>query len=130
MYWLNLRGFNPFLVFGELVCQCDCSRRCLRDDPLLPELLARFRQKLYSTQKRTLVKIPEVDATLDKAAKSLDAAGVKTLIKEVYRYGYDQYLWIPICSINDEIATTKRIPKWNPSRRRNDRNYNDLIRQR
>jgi len=37
---------------------------------------------------------------------------------------------VPIAMINDEIATTKRIPAWDPGRRRNDRNYNYVIKER
>jgi hypothetical protein len=37
---------------------------------------------------------------------------------------------VSLCEISDIVATTKRIPKWDLGRRRNEVNYNDLIRQR
>jgi hypothetical protein len=43
---------------------------------------------------------------------------------------YDNHIFIPICDINDEVAASKRVPKWEPGYRRIDRNYNDIIRQR
>ncbi len=51
-------------------------------------------------------------------------------IVDLYRYMYDNYVFVPICDIDDEIAVSKRVPKWEPGYRRNDRNYNDIIRQR
>jgi ABC-type transport system substrate-binding protein len=66
----------------------------------------------------------------DKASSSLDMAEIKEITGEIYRYAYDNYLFIPIAQMDDEIATSKRIPAWDPGARRTDRNYTEIIRQR
>ena len=75
------------------------------------------------------VNIPELNERFLRIDKSLDVAEISRLLAEIYRYVYDHYLLIPICEIPVKIATTKRIPKWDPGLRCNDRNYHDLIRQ-
>ena len=96
----------------------------------LSELVERFREYLHSTMPRTFVKDSKIDEMLNRAEKSLDRAEVENIMADLYRYAYDNYLFVPICDIHDEIATSKWIPKWEPGFRRADRNLNDLIRQR
>ena len=67
---------------------------------------------------------------IDRAERSLDRAEVAKIVADLYRYRYDNYVFVPICDIDDEMAVSKRVPKWEPGYRRNDRNYNDIIRQR
>ncbi len=97
---------------------------------LHPPSLAKFVDRWYFKKPRSRVNIPELNEKFERMEKSLDIAEVSKLLVDVYRYAYDQYSKIPICEIPDKIATTKRIPKWHPGLRRNDRNYQDLIRQR
>ena len=54
---------------------------------------------------------------------------VEKIAIDLYRYLYDNYVFIPICDISDDSATTKRVSKWDPGLRRIDRNLNDIIRQ-
>ncbi len=103
------------------------------DDTSNPEsgsLVRRLEVKYQSKVDQTLTNIPKLDEMFDKAIKSLNSTEVEKLLGDIYRYSYDQHLMIPICEIPDIIATGKKIPKWHPGRRRNDRNYNDLIKQR
>ena len=83
----------------------------------------------YFKNPRSRVNVPELNEKFEKMEKSVDVAEVAKLLAEVYRYNYEQYSQIPICEIPEKIATTKRIPKWDPGNRRVDRNYNDLIKQ-
>ena len=64
------------------------------------------------------------------AESSLDRSEVDKIVGDLYRYMYDNYTFIPICDIHNEIATSKRVPKWDPGYRRADLNFNDIIRQR
>ncbi len=98
--------------------------------PSLSSILMLFRDNLSSTMPMTLVKDPKADEMLERAERSLDPAEVEKIVVGLYGYIYDNYVWIPICDIDDEIATSKRVPKWEPGNRRNDRNFNDIIRQR
>jgi ABC-type transport system substrate-binding protein len=103
------------------------------DNTLTPgcgSILRRLRGKLYSTVSNAVCGIPELDAMFDKASSSLDMAEIKEITGEIYRYAYDNYLFIPIAQMDDEIATSKRIPAWDPGARRTDRNYTEIIRQR
>ena len=79
---------------------------------------------------QTLVRDPKVDQLIDQAERSLDRAEVERIMVDLYRYMYDNFVFIPVCDIHDEVATSKRIPKWEPGYRRGDRNLNDIIRQR
>jgi ABC-type transport system substrate-binding protein len=99
------------------------------EGPEVSEILTRYRRWFYSTEPRGIVKDPKLDDMINRAEKSLSLAEVEKIIGDIYRYAYDQYIFIPICDISDEIATTKRIPLWDPGLRRADRNYNDIIRQ-
>jgi peptide/nickel transport system substrate-binding protein len=92
-------------------------------------ILRSYQQKFHSKDKRTLVKIPYLDEKIEKILSSVDLAEVERLMGEIYRYSYDQYLMVPICDLNNIIATTKQIPTWDPGLRRRDRNYRGLIRQ-
>jgi peptide/nickel transport system substrate-binding protein len=96
----------------------------------LSEIVQVFRENLFSTMEVTLVKDPKVDQMIERAERSLDRAEVEKIMVELYRYMYDNHVFIPICDIHDEIATNKRVPKWEPGYRRHDRNINDIIRQR
>jgi hypothetical protein len=55
---------------------------------------------------------------------------VHRLAGEIYRYVYNQYLFIPIGQLNADLATTKSVPPWNLGKRIRCSNYRDLIRQR
>ncbi len=96
----------------------------------LSALLMLFRDNLYSTMPMTLVKDPKADEMLERAERSTDRSEVEKVVANLYRYMYDNYVFIPICDIDDEIATSKKVPKWEPSTRRNDININDMIKQR
>ncbi len=103
------------------------------DSPMSADFLTiigKLEDRWYFKIPRSSVNIPELNERFDRIEKSLDTAEVARLLAEIYRYAYDQYLAIPICEIPDMIATTKRIPKWDPGRRQIDRNYYDLIKQR
>jgi ABC-type transport system substrate-binding protein len=99
-------------------------------EPLCPLMLSRIRRNHYSKSDETINNDPKMDAMFDRGLKSLDMDEVTKIMGEIYRYVYDQYFWVNICEIDDTIITSKRIPKWDPGRRRNDRNFRDLIRQR
>ena len=83
----------------------------------------------YSKSPRSRVNIPELTERFERIDKSLDLDEISKLMVEIYRYSYDHYLEIPICELNDLIATTKKIPKWNPGIRRNEMNIHGLIKQ-
>ena len=85
---------------------------------------------MHSTIHQTLLQDPEMDKMLESAIASLDLAGVKKLTGAIYRYVTENYTRIPICMINNDFATAKDIPQWDPGYRRYDNNFNDLIRQR
>jgi len=78
----------------------------------------------------TLVKDPKVDQMIDRAERSLSRTEIEKIMVDLYRYMYDNHVFIPICDIHDYIATTQKVPKWEPGYRRHDRNINDIIRQR
>ncbi len=96
----------------------------------LSELVRLFRDNLYSTMPRPLIKEAKIDEIIDRCERSIDRAQVEKILIDLYRYMYDNYTFIPICDIDDPIATAKNIPKWDPGSRGFDRNINDLIRQR
>jgi peptide/nickel transport system substrate-binding protein len=93
-------------------------------------LLVKFQEEwyYYHNSMRSSVNILELNDRFKRIEKSMDIAEIYRLMVEIYRYAYDNYLMIPICEIPDLIATTKKIPKWNPGLR-NDRNYYEMIRQ-
>ena len=98
----------------------------------LPEcgtLLTRMEDRYASTESRAIMHDPKIDEWFKRARNALDMAEVAKNLGEVYRYVYDQHMVIPLCSINDEIAVSKRIPDWDPGLRRDDRNINDVIKQ-
>jgi ABC-type transport system substrate-binding protein len=97
--------------------------------PNVGSLSVKFGDKFYFRNSESTVNIPEVNEKFDRIVKSMDISEISKLLSEIYRYGYDQYLMIPIAEINDLVATTKRIPKWDLGSHENDRNYNDLIRE-
>ncbi len=96
----------------------------------LSEITSLLRENLYSKMQQTLVRDPKVDQMIDQTERSLDRAEIERIMVDLYRYMYDNFVFIPICDIHDEVATSKRIPKWEPGYRRGDRNLNDIIRQR
>jgi peptide/nickel transport system substrate-binding protein len=98
--------------------------------PSIPSQLVRMRDRAHSKFKPTAIRDPKVDEMFDKASNSLDPAEVGRLLVDIHLYHYEKYHFIPICHINEEVATTKRIPEWDLGMRRTDRNYNELIRQR
>ena len=103
------------------------------DDPIPPEastLLPKFMDRWYFKNPRSRVNNPELNQKFERVGRSIDIAEIPKLMSEIHRWAYEQYSLIPICEIPDEIATTQRIPKWNPGRRRSDRNYYEIIRQR
>jgi ABC-type transport system substrate-binding protein len=94
-------------------------------------LLIKYVERFCAPKSKiSTVNIPEVNEKIDRMDKTMNISEISKLMIEVSRYSYDHYLMIPICETFDEIATTKRIPKWDPGLRRNDRNYYDLIKQR
>jgi ABC-type transport system substrate-binding protein len=99
-------------------------------EPLCFLMLGRMRRNHYSKSDETSTNDPKLDAMFDKALKSMDMDEVTKIMGDIHRYLYDQYYVVSICELDDMIATNKRIPKWDPGRRRNERNYNDLIKQR
>ena len=99
-------------------------------NPECGSLLTRTEERYASSEPRHIVRDPKIDEWYKRATTTLDVAEVAKILGEVYRYSYDQHLTIPISMVNDEIAYTKRVPDWDPGRRRQDRNYNDIIRQR
>ncbi len=98
--------------------------------PDVPSLLTKFTERWDFKNPRSAVNIPEVNERFRKIEKSIDVGEISKLMGEIYRYAYDNYLIIPICEFPQQIGTTKKIPKWDLGRRRQDRNYYDLIRQR
>jgi ABC-type transport system substrate-binding protein len=85
-------------------------------------------ERWYFKAMESSVNIPELNAKFERIEKSLEMAEISKLLAEIYRYAYDHYLMIPIYEIPIKMATTKRIPPWDPDLRRNDRNYYDLVR--
>ena len=65
----------------------------------------------------------------DRIEKSTDLNEILKVLADTHRYRYEQYTEVPICEIPHVIATTKRIPEWDPGVRRRDKNYRFLIRQ-
>ena len=103
------------------------------DTTLNPEcgsILSRTEEKYSSSEPRNVIQDPKMDEWYKKASSTLDMGELARILGEVYRYSYDQHYIVPICMINDKIATTKRIPDWDPGRRRTDRNINAIIKQR
>ncbi len=98
-------------------------------DPNVSSLVQKFMDKWYFKIPRSSVNIPELNERFERISKSLDVPEISKLLAEIYRYAYDQYLMVPICEIPLKIATTKRIPKWDPGLHRMDNNYYGLIRQ-
>ncbi len=98
-------------------------------NPNVGALLIKFMEKWYFKSVLSAVNIPQLNERFERIEKSIDIAEISKLMAEIYRYAYDNYLFIPICDIPEKIATTKRIPKWDPGIRRNDRNYYEIIRQ-
>jgi ABC-type transport system substrate-binding protein len=92
-------------------------------------ILRTFEQKLYSKSELTHVKLPYLDERFEKIFKSLDLTEVERLMGEMYCYTYDNYLVVPICDLDDIIATSKKIPPWDPGLRRRDLNFRGLIRE-
>jgi peptide/nickel transport system substrate-binding protein len=97
--------------------------------PDVATLLEKLEERWYFKNVLSAVNIPELNERFEKIEKSLDVAEISKLMAEIYRYAYDYYLMIPICEFPEKIATTKKMPKWDPGLRRQDRNYYDLIRQ-
>ncbi len=103
------------------------------DGPLTPEpglIMTTMQERFYFKSPRARINIPEVNERFERMEKSLDVAEITRLMVEIYRYSYDHYLEIPICELDDRIATIKKIPKWDPGRRRNEMNLHGLIKQR
>ncbi len=138
-YWQKI-GLKPKIFMTEYATLRASWRAekvqntvCGMDTTSVPEcgtLLNRMQERYSSYEKRSVAHDPKYDAWFKKAYSSLDEAEVAKILGEMYRVSYDQHLIVPICSINDEIACTKRVPDWDPGQRRDDRNYNDVIKQR
>jgi peptide/nickel transport system substrate-binding protein len=92
-------------------------------------LIRGYDQKLYSKSPMSYVSIPYLDERFEKIYVSLDLSEVERLMGEIYRYAYDQYLFVPICDLSSIVGTSKRIPPWDPGRRRHCWNYRGLTRQ-
>jgi hypothetical protein len=92
--------------------------------------LSKFQDRWYGSKNdRAIVNDPELNKKFDRIEKSLDKAEIVKLLGDIYRWAHDQYSQIVICVIPEKLATTKRIPKWDPGNRSADRNYIGLIRQ-
>ncbi len=138
-YWQKI-GLKPKIFVSEYVSYRESWRAKkiqnhvvgteLFTNPECGSLLSRTEEKYGSLESRTILNNPKMDEFYKRANSTLDMAEVVKIMGEIYRYSYDQYLMTPICNVNDEIAITKKVPEWNPGRRRQDRNYNDIIRQR
>ena len=98
-------------------------------DPDCASLLNRLLLIFHSKSPQTICKIPELDQILEKASNSLEKGEVVRLIGIIHHYINQNYIDVPICDTNQDIATSKRIPKWDPGKRRMGFNLNDLIRQ-
>ncbi len=99
-------------------------------NPVAATLLTKLEEKWYFGSAFSSVNIPELNQKYERIQKSMDFGEISRLMADIYRYAYDNYLMIPICEFPSKIATTKRIPQWDPGLRRRDRNYYDLIKQR
>jgi ABC-type transport system substrate-binding protein len=79
--------------------------------PTCGENLTAYSVKFHSTMKGAYAKSPQLDQMIDKASSSLDEAEMEKLVRDLYRYIYDQHLWVFICGINEEMATARHVPK-------------------
>ena len=110
---------------SESVCGMDSG-----SSPNCGEQIGRMTHWYNSTKNNwSVVKLPELDAMFEKMHNSLDEAEVKRLQAKIYRYAYDNYVMMPICEISEKMAISKKVPMWDPGKRRNSRNINGLIRQ-
>ena len=138
-FWQKI-GLNPRIRISEWSTWREAARERKSqnsvngyDDTTNPEassILIKMKQKWYFKDSRSTVNIPELNERFERIEKSKDIIEISKLMVDIYRYAYDQYLMIPICEIPEKIVITQRVPMWDPGLRRNDRNYNDLIRQR
>ncbi len=138
-YWEKI-GLKPkivnleWLTFREKLRKQDVANQVFGNASAVsrdcPENITRLRLNFHSKGEQTTCRIPEIDTMIEKAEKSLDPAEVLSLLGNVHRYAYQNYLDIPICDIGQDIATTRRVPKWDPGARRMGMNLNDVIRQR
>jgi ABC-type transport system substrate-binding protein len=94
------------------------------------DVLAYWGGYMHSKVHQTLLQDPEMDRMLERAGASLNLAEVEKLLGGIHRYITNNYTRIPICEINNDFATAKDVPAWNPGQRRYDNNFGDLIRQR
>jgi peptide/nickel transport system substrate-binding protein len=98
-------------------------------DPECASLLNRLFQFYHSKSFQTICRIPEVDAMIEKAQKSLDRSEVLRLVGDIHRYVNQNYIDIPVCSMDQGLASTQRIPRWDPGQRRMGNNINDVVKQ-
>ncbi len=137
-YWQKI-GLKPKIFMTEYATLRASWRAekvqntiCGMDTMSVPEcgtLLNRMQERYSSQEKRSVAHDPKYDEWFKRAYNSLDEAEVAKILGEVYRFSYDQHHIIPISMINDEIACTKRVPDWDPGQRREDHNYNSVIKQ-
>jgi peptide/nickel transport system substrate-binding protein len=138
-YWEKI-GLKPKIVNTEwavyrkaLSARKSQNTINVQDSPVTPEpglILSSMEERYYFKNPRSRVNIPELNERFERMDKSLDVAEISKVMVEIYRYAYDHYVEVPICELNDMIATTKRIPKWTLGLRRNEMNLNSLIIQR
>ena len=94
------------------------------------DIFSRAQEKFYGESIASTLSMPKLNAMFERIEKSKDLDEILKVLADTHRYRYDQYTEVPICEIPHVIATTKRIPKWNPGVRRRDKNLRTLIRQR
>lgn len=97
-------------------------------DPSPFEILKAMRLYLHSSSSRTIVHDATIDGMLDTAEASLDHAAIDRTLSDIYQRLYDQYYFIPICEADEIIATTPRIPAWDPGQLNQEHNFEALLR--
>ncbi|QRZ16154.1 ABC transporter substrate-binding protein (plasmid) [Paracoccus methylovorus] len=98
-------------------------------DPSPYDILDAMKLYMHSSSGRTIIKDPKLDEILDKASSSLDQAEINGLLIAAYQRIYDQYYFIPLCEVNEIIATTQRTPDWTPGQLSEEHLFYDLTRQ-
>ena len=137
-YWEKI-GLKPRIFVSEWITWRDrwlsqktenhISGNAFAVDSECASLLNRLFLFYHSKSNQTMCKIPELDAMIERAQKSLDLSEVLRLMGDVHRYVNQNYIDIPICDMDQGLASTKRIPKWDPGQRRMGININDVIKQ-
>ncbi len=99
-------------------------------EPDIAALYRRLAERWNGKAPLALFNNPEINKRFERIEKSTEVSEIAKLMAEMIRIVHENYLVIPILEFSEKIATTKRIPPWDMGGRQNDRNYNDLIKQR